>query len=146
LNEPKTNTTYINNECQFAGGIMLTGLSVVYADSDFDGTIIHCFNGRELVLAFVTRAGLDDYFEWPWSLPDQSRPSLREHHLVVDRNLVAIESVIQEKYRRDDYCMLHRYGSSLKFIEITHADIPREKITLTNSVIQVSHNARLVGA
>jgi hypothetical protein len=31
--------------------------------------------------------------------------------------------IIQEKYRRGDYSILNRYGSSRKFIEIAYADI-----------------------
>jgi len=104
---------------------VITGLCVVHEGSEFDGTIVHGFDDRELVLAFVTRTALDDYFGWPWSLPDQKRPSLKEHCLVVDRNLAAIEPIIQEKYRHGDYRMLDRYGSSYKLIEITHADIAR---------------------
>ena len=125
---------------------MLTGLSVVHADSDFDGTIIHGFDGRELVLAFIARTALDDYFGWLWSLPDQKRPSLKEHHLVVDRNLVVLEPIIQEKYHRGDYSIIHRYGSSRKFIEIAYAHIPRGKIELTDNVIQMSRAAHFARA
>lgn len=131
---------------------MLTSLSVVHADNDFDGTIIHGFDDRELVLAFVTRTALDDYFGWPWSLPDQGppapkeRPSLKECRLLVDRNLSALEPIIQEKYRRGEYSILNRYGSSRKFIEITYADIPRGKVELTDSVIRMSRAARFMPA
>ncbi|MFZ0694022.1 MAG: hypothetical protein WAN51_07715 [Alphaproteobacteria bacterium] len=125
---------------------MLSDLSVVHANGDFDGTIIHAFDGRELVLAFVTRTALDDDFDRPWSLPNQRQPTLKEHRLVVVRHLAAIEPVIQEKYHRGNYRMLDRYGSSRQLIEITHADIPRGKIELTDSVIQISRAAHFVGA
>ena len=125
---------------------MLTGLSVVHEGGEFDGTIIHGFDDRVLVLALVTRTALEDCFGWPWSLPDQKRPSLKEHRLVVDRNLAAIEPIIQAKYRRGDYRMLNRYGSSYKFIEITHADISRGKIELSDRVIQTSRAAHFAGA
>lgn len=125
---------------------MLTDLTVVHAGADFDGTVIHAFDGRDLVLTLVTRTALENHFGWPWSLPDQKLPSMRENQLVVDRNLAALEPIIQEKYRRGDYGILNRYGSSPIFIEITSADIPRGKIELTDSVIQMSRAAHFAPA
>ncbi|WOJ90816.1 hypothetical protein RZS28_05900 [Methylocapsa polymorpha] len=119
----------------------LTEFSVVYASSQEDGTIIHCFDGRELVLILVTCVALDDYFGWPWSLPDEKRPTLPERHLVVDRNLAAFEPIIQGKYQRGEYSILNRSGSSLKLIEVTGADIPRGRVQLTDSVIQTARAA-----
>ena len=120
----------------------LTELSVVHESGDFDGTIIHGFDGRELILAHVTRDALDDYFGWPWSLPDEKAPSLRERHLVVDRNLAAFEPIIQDKYRRGEFGMLDRAGSSLKLIEIRSSDIPRGSVELTDDVVQMARAAR----
>ncbi len=122
----------------------LTEFSVVHASGAFDGTFIHCFDGRELIIANVTREALEDYFGWPWSLQDEKGPSQSERHLVVDRNLAAIEPIIQEKYQRRDYGIFNRAGSSLKLIQITSADIPRAGIELTDGVIQMSRAARWV--
>lgn len=134
-------------QVSFRRGVMsLTGLTVVHAAADFDGTIIHGFDGGELVLTLVTTTALNDHFGWPWSLPDQKLPALGEYHLVVDRNLAALEPIIQDKYRRADYRILHRFGSSLKFIEITYADIPRGRLDLTDNVIQVARAARFAQA
>jgi hypothetical protein len=123
-------------ECLVEQELMLSGLCVVHADGDFDGTVIHGFDGRDLVLAFVGRTALDDYFGWPWSVPEGRRPSVAEHRVVVDRNLAALEPIIQEKYRLGGYRYLNRCGSSLKFVEIVSTDIERGKIALTDSVIQ----------
>jgi hypothetical protein len=119
----------------------LTEFSVVHASSEEDGTIIHCFHGRELVLALVTCVALDDYFGWPWSLPDERRPSLAERHLVVDRNLSAFEPIIQGKYQRGEYDIFNRSGSSLKLVKVTGDDIPRGRVELTDTVIQIAHAA-----
>jgi hypothetical protein len=120
----------------------LTEFSVVHASAEDDGTVIHCFDDRELVLAIVTRLALDDYFGWPQSLPNEKRPSLPECHLVVDRNLAAFEPIIQGKYRRSEYTTINRSGSSLKLIKVTGADIQRGRVELTDSVIEMDRAAR----
>lgn len=120
----------------------LNEFSVVHASGEYDGTLIHCFDGNELVLVLVTSTALDDYFGWPWSLPDQKRPSHSERHLVVDRNLAAFEPVIQAKYKKGEFTLLDRATSSLKTIWIGGSDIPRGHITLTDEVIQMARAAR----
>jgi hypothetical protein len=122
----------------------LTDFSVVHASGDYDGTIIHCFAGRELVLALVTREALDDYFRWPKPGRDEHRPSLSECHLVVDRNLAAFEPIIREKYQRGEYGTLHPAGSSLKLITIVLSDIERTGSTLSDAVIDMARASRFV--
>ncbi len=124
----------------------LTEFFVVHASSQEDGTIIHCFDGRELVLALVTCVALDDYFGWPWSLPDEKRPSLAERHLVVDRNLSAFEPIIQGKYQRGEYGVINKSGSSLKLIEVTGEDVPRRSVELTDTVVHMARAARFARA
>lgn len=124
----------------------LTHFMVVHAPHDHDGTIIHCFADRELVLALVPREALGDYFHWPKAGRDERRPSLSECNLVVDRNLAAFEPIIQGKYERGEYTMLHRNGSSLKLIAVYVADIERAAATLTDTVIDMARAARFVRA
>jgi hypothetical protein len=107
-------------------------------------TIIHGFDGRELVLAEVEWKALDDYFGWPSSLPDRQAPSPSERDLVVDRNLSALEPIINNKYKRGDFTVLDRAGSSLKRIMIASADFPRGQIALTDSVLQTARSTRFV--
>jgi hypothetical protein len=116
----------------------LAEFSVVYESPD-DDIIIHCFDGRELVLARVTRQALDDHFGWPWSLPDEKPPSRPERCMVVDRNLAALEPVIQGKYGSGQF----KNNATLKMIEITGEDIPKGRVSLTDSVIQLARASRL---
>lgn len=120
----------------------LTGLTVVRTANDYDGTLIFGFDGVERVLALVTRTALDDHFGWPWSRPGEKRPTLREYHLVVDRNLAAIEPVVREKYARDDFSFHRGGGATLKLVTITAADLPRDgQIRLTDTVLEVGRGA-----
>jgi hypothetical protein len=107
-------------------------------------TIIHGFDGRETVLAEIEWKALDDYFQWPWSLPDRQTPSPPERDLVVDRNLAALEPIIQDKYQRGEYTVLNRAGSSIKRIAITSADIRRGQIELIDSVLQTARQSGFV--
>jgi hypothetical protein len=120
----------------------LTEFSIVHASDGLDGTVVHCFDENELILALVTSEALDDYFGWPRSLPGEKRPSLTERHLVVERNMAAIEPIVQIKYLRGDYDILNRSGYSLKLIMVRGADIPRGRVELTDGVLQMSRAAR----
>jgi hypothetical protein len=62
----------------------LSGFTVVHARSDGevhsdDAALIHCFDGRQLVLAFIGRTALADYFRLP------HRPTMRESNLLVEQ-------------------------------------------------------------
>jgi hypothetical protein len=53
---------------------------------------IHCFDGKRLVLAFIERTALTDYFR------TARRPGMRLSNLIVDRNLKAFARVVTAKY------------------------------------------------
>ena len=119
---------------------------VLHAPHGHDGTIIHCFAGRELVLALVPREALGDHFHWPKPGRDERRPSLSECNLVVDRNLAAFEPIIQAKHQQGQYTKFHRAGSSLKMITVDRADLERSGAQLSDSVIDMARAVRFARA
>jgi len=118
--------------------VRLTRFSVVHTPNEHQGTIIRCFVGHEIVIAYVPRDAPDDYFNWPKPSRDEVRPPLWECHLVVDRNLSAFARIIQEKYRRREYCKFQKPGLSEELIEITLEDIHRSGANLSDTVIDIA--------
>jgi hypothetical protein len=71
----------------------LSVFAVVHARTDgeehtIDAPLIHCFDGRQLVLAFVERTALADYFRMTL------RPGMRVSNLIVDRNLEPFARIV----------------------------------------------------
>src|SRR5436189_5883447 len=64
-----------------------------------DDPLIHCQAGRQLVLAYVSRTALMDYFR----IPGDKRITLQQWNLVVDRNLDAFKRIIEGKFERDEW-------------------------------------------
>ena len=123
----------------------LADFSVVYEAGDHDGTLIHCLDGRELVLGLVDRTSLDDYFRWPKAGRDDGRVSLSDCHLVVDRNLAVITPIIEAKYQHGEFEILHRLGSSLKLVRVTGVDLQRANSPLSDSVLDMARATRFFG-
>ena len=90
--------------------VKLSTFSVVYERGDaaplLDDPLIHCQAGQQLVLAFVSRNALMDYFH----IRDERIP-LRQWNLVVDGNLDAFKRIIEGKYGRDEW-EAHKLSSS----------------------------------
>jgi hypothetical protein len=103
--------------------MQLARVLVVREANDHDGTLIHCFDGRELVLGLVDRTGLNNYFHWPKAARDEGRVSLRKCHLVAEQNLALIGPILDMNYQRGEFEMLHRFGSSLKLVRITEPEL-----------------------
>ena len=55
---------------------------------------IHCFDCKQLVLAFVERTALADYFSMA------RIPGMRVSNLIVDHNLEAFARIVTAKYSR----------------------------------------------
>jgi len=125
--------------------VRLTRFSVVHTPNEHQGTIIRCFVGHEIVIAYVPRDALDDYFNWPKPSRDEVRPPLWECHLVVDRNLSAFARLIQQKYRCHEYCESLRLDRSEELIEITLDDIQRSGANLSDTVIDIARAFRRAG-
>jgi hypothetical protein len=85
--------------------IKLSKFSVVLEGGDIapllDDPLIRCQAGEQLVLAYVSRTALMDYFH----IPGDMRITLQQWNLVVDRNLQAFERIIEGKFERDEWEM-----------------------------------------
>jgi hypothetical protein len=68
----------------------LSTLAVVHARNEgFGDPLIHCHAGKQLVLTYVARKALEDYFRVPGGTP----VTLQQWNLVVDRSLFQIERI-----------------------------------------------------
>jgi hypothetical protein len=65
------------------------------AAQSLDDPIIHCFAGEQVVLVYVSRQALMDYFQ----VPGDRRISLRKWNLVVDRNMELLKTNRRGKVR-----------------------------------------------
>jgi hypothetical protein len=78
-----------------------------------DNPLIRCQAGEQLVLAYVLRTALMDYFH----LPADMRVTLQQWNLVVDRNLEAFQRIIEGKFERDEWEMQESYPRMLITLE-----------------------------
>ena len=86
-----------------------------------DDPLIHCQAARQLVLAYVSRSALMDYF----SISGDKRITLQQWNLVVDRNLEAFKRIIEGKFERDEWEMQEGLGQSYPRMLITLEDMQR---------------------
>lgn len=101
--------------------------------SNFDAPLIHCFDGRQLVLAFIGREALDDYFRVPG---DQPR-TLQQWNLVAESNRAAFEKIITTKYERGDRSTHDAYGQSYPRVDVTLEDMQRSGEKFTDDVLKL---------
>ena len=103
----------------------LSKFSVVHERGDtaplLDDPLIHCQAGQQLVLAYVSRTALMDYFR----IPGDMRITLQQWNLVVDRNLEAFKRIIEGKFERDEWEIEKRLGQSYPRMLITLEDMQR---------------------
>jgi hypothetical protein len=103
----------------------LSMFSVVHERGDaaplLDDPLIHCQAARQLVLAYVSRTALMDYFR----IPGDKRITLQQWNLVVDRNLEAFKRIIEGKFERDEWEVEKRLGQSYPRMLITLEDMQR---------------------
>lgn len=99
--------------------------------SNFHDPLIHCFDGKQLVLAFVGRQALDDYFE----VPGDQRRTLKQWNLVVENNRAAFEKIITTKYDRGDRSTYDAYGQSYPRVDVTLEDMRRSGETFGDDVL-----------
>ena len=74
----------------------LAEFSVVHEYSEpSNRVLVHCFDGSQLVLVFIPREAIDDYFE-------RSDLTPKQRNLLIDRNLASLIPVITAKYERGE--------------------------------------------
>jgi hypothetical protein len=81
--------------------------------------LIHCQVGQQLVLAYVSRTALMDYFR----IPGDKRPTLQQFNLLVERNLDTFKQIIEGKFERDEWEVHKRLGQSYPRILVTLEDM-----------------------
>jgi hypothetical protein len=123
----------------------LSMFSVLHERGDaaplLDDPLIHCQAGQQLVLAYVSRNALMDYFR----IRD-GRIQLQQWNLVVDRNLEAFKRIIEGKFERDEWEMHNSLGQSYPRVLITLEDMQRcgEQLTAELHDLDARSRSRLV--
>ena len=114
----------------------LSSFAVVHARTDgeehtIDEPLIHCFDGKQLVLAFVERTALADYFSMA------RRPGMRVSNLIVDRNLEAFSRIVTAKYSRGQVDAYSAYDDqTFPRVDITLEDMERSGEQFTAVVLK----------
>ncbi len=101
----------------------LSMFAVVYerenASTVFDNPLVHCYAGKQIVLTYISRQALMDYF----SAPGDAHITLQQWNLVVDRNLDALKRIIEEKYEGGYWMLYNAYGQTYPRLVITSDDM-----------------------
>jgi hypothetical protein len=114
----------------------LTGFAVVHSRIDgvehtVDAPLIHCFDGKHVVLAYVSRTALEEYFSL------STRPSMQDSNLLVDRNLEAFSHIVTAKYERGERSVYDAFGRSLPRVDVTLDDMQSSGEDFTAEVLKV---------
>jgi hypothetical protein len=122
--------------------MQLSSFAVVRKRGDaallIDDPLIYCFAGDQIVLAYISRQALMDYFR----VPGDRRISRQDWNLVVDRHLDGFKPIIAEKFERDDWDVYTGYGQSYPKIIITLQDMQRSKYPFSMSVLDLRSGFR----
>jgi hypothetical protein len=98
----------------------------------FADPLIQCFDGKELVMAFIAREALGDYF----GVPSQRR-TLQQWNLVAESNRAAFEKIIATKYERGERSTCDTNGQSYPRVDVTLEDMRRSGETFTDDVLML---------
>ena len=91
---------------------------------------MQAWDDHEMVLVFVPRAALEDYFH-------RGGVKGKAANLVVDRNLQAFERIACAKYERGEHRPYARAGSTLRRIDITYEDIQASGEELSDRILDM---------
>jgi len=118
--------------------MVLRDFNVIHAQPDSDFVVVHGWHDRQIVLTFIPRMHLEDYFH-------RGRLSGKQANLLVDRNIEAFSHIISAKYERGDYRAYSRSGSTYPRVDITLEDIQSSGESLTDSVLAMDAQFRWAG-
>jgi hypothetical protein len=120
----------------------LSDFNVVHARSEaaqlFDDPLIHCFARKQVVLAYVSREALMDYFR----IPGERRITLAQWSLVVARHLDDFKPIIEGKFERDEWEFVEKHGHHYPRIVVTLEDIRQSGAQLTIDVFNLDAGFR----
>ena len=110
--------------------MVLSNMEVVHAQPDSDFVVLHAWEGRQMVLAFIPTMHLEDLFR---------RTSLtgQQANLVTDRNIDVIARIVSAKYERGEHRPYSRFGSTLPRVDITLDDLEPHRREMTDSVLDM---------
>ena len=113
-----------------------TNFAVVHEHSEpLNRVLIYCFDGRQMVLLFIAREVIDDYFR-------RSALSPRDRNLLIDRNLQNLIPVITGKYNRGEIGTYEGFGGQeFPQVDLSLADLRQASEKLTDSVLEVAARA-----
>ena len=113
---------------------MLSNFSVVHVRSSVtDDPLVHAHADAQLVLAYIAREALDDYFRVPGGQPR----TIQQWNLVVEANLARFAKIISEKYENDEWAVHNAYGQSYPRITVTLHDMQRSGEQFTDDVLNL---------
>jgi hypothetical protein len=101
-----------------------SNFSVVYGfggSSVLDNPLVHFYDRNQLVLVYVVRQALMDYFH----IPGDRKINTDRWSEVVEENLELFSRLIVEKYERKEWDVHDRYGQNYPLILITLEDMQR---------------------
>jgi hypothetical protein len=103
-----------------------------------DDPLVHCHAGRQLILSYVSRQALMDYFR----IPGGVHITLQQWNLVVDRNLNAFKRIIEAKYERDEWEVHNAYGQSYPKLVLTLEDMQQSGFEFSIEVLNLDAGFR----
>jgi hypothetical protein len=114
----------------------LTNFAVVHEHSEpLDRVLIHCFDGRQMVLVFIEREAIDDYFR-------SSALTPHDRNLLIDRNLRSLIPVITGKYNCGEVGTYPGFGGQqFPQVDLSLADLEQAPEKLTDSVLEMAARA-----
>jgi hypothetical protein len=118
----------------------LTNFAVVREHvKSLNRVLIHCFDGRQMILVFISRQAIDDYFRRLSLTP-------RDRNLLIDRNLENLIPVITAKYDCGEVGEYIGSGSQLfPQIDLDLADLEAAPGKLTDTVLDIAARAGFQG-
>jgi hypothetical protein len=116
--------------------VALTNFSAEYHYDSSDRVLVHAFDGRQMVLAFVSREAVDD--AWP-----QRRLTKEDRKLLVARNLDVVGKLIAAKYEAGEVSIYHGTGAqNFPQVIVASADLAAVKHELSDAaVLDMAANA-----
>src|SRR3954453_23468464 len=108
----------------------LDEFSVVHEHNEpLNRVLVHCFDGRQLVLVLIPREAIDDYFE-------RSDLTPKQRNLLIDRNLATLIPVITAKYERGEVGYYAGYGAQhFPRVDLSLADLRPAPEKMTDTVL-----------
>lgn len=116
--------------------MMLTHFAVVHEHTEpLNRVLIHCFDGRQMVLVFISREAIDDYFH-------RTALTASERNLLIARNLQSLIPVIIDKYERGEIVTYIGFGGQqFPQVNLSLADLEQAPDQLTDSVLDIAARA-----